>query len=196
MSQRVQVYRCTGDGSDPQFPRPRDLDLIQATPLESLSLKTPPRVLTLSERPLDFLEEEQAAPGGEEVLAPQTPVRRRSASEAASRHGSQPSRHDSAAPAAPPCPSSEDERGLLSFLQSTTRRAYQQVLEVLDENPRRTTSRGPRDLGPLEETLRRDQVQQDQVQQDQVSVSSLQHSLLPRWFDAQRPHRKGRGLCG
>lgn len=50
-----------GDNSDSQFARPRDLDLIQATPLETLSLKTPPRVLTLSDRPLDFMEEEQRA---------------------------------------------------------------------------------------------------------------------------------------
>lgn len=49
-----------GDNDDSQFTRPRDLDLIQSTPLEStLSLKTPPRVLTLTERPFDFLEMEQ-----------------------------------------------------------------------------------------------------------------------------------------
>ncbi|KAM4589480.1 mitochondrial fission factor homolog B isoform 3-T3 [Fundulus diaphanus] len=73
----------TGDTADPQFPRPRDLDLIQSTPLETLALKTPPRVLTLSERPLDFLEEEnQIAPDTEEVVRPQGRVRReRSASE-------------------------------------------------------------------------------------------------------------------
>lgn len=63
-------FPLSGDSSDPQFPRPRDLDLIQSTPLETLSLKTPPRVLTLSERPLDFLEEEQrAAPESEEVVS-------------------------------------------------------------------------------------------------------------------------------
>lgn len=60
----------SGDGNDLQFPRPRDLDLIQSTPLETLSLKTPPRVLTLNERPLDFLEEEQrAAPNSDEVVS-------------------------------------------------------------------------------------------------------------------------------
>lgn len=60
----------SGNSDDPQFSRPRDLDLIQSTPLEALSLKTPPRVLTLSERPLDFLEEEQrAAPDTEEVVS-------------------------------------------------------------------------------------------------------------------------------
>ncbi|XP_068565081.1 mitochondrial fission factor homolog B isoform X2 [Cebidichthys violaceus] len=91
----------SGDSNDTQFPRPRDLDLIQSTPLETLSLKTPPRVLTLSDRPLDFLEEEQqAAPDSEEVLRPQTRVRRdRSASEnAAARHSSQLMRNDSAKP--------------------------------------------------------------------------------------------------
>ncbi|KAK1899738.1 Mitochondrial fission factor like B [Dissostichus eleginoides] len=95
----------SGDSNDPQFPRPRDLDLIQSTPLESLSLKTPPRVLTLSDRPLDFLEEEEeqqqpqrAAPDTEELLRPQARVRReRSASENASaRHNTQMMRTDSA----------------------------------------------------------------------------------------------------
>ncbi|XP_022604173.1 mitochondrial fission factor isoform X3 [Seriola dumerili] len=88
-----------GDSNDAQFSRPRDLDLIQSTPLEALSLKTPPRVLTLNERPLDFLEEEQrAAPDTEEVLQPQGRVRReRSASEtAAVSHTRQPMRNDSA----------------------------------------------------------------------------------------------------
>ncbi|KAM9359227.1 mitochondrial fission factor homolog B isoform 4-T5 [Symphorus nematophorus] len=142
-----------GDSNDPQFPRPRDLDLIQATPLETLSLKTPPRVLTLSERPLDFMEEEQRpAADSEEVLRPQGRLRReRSASEnAAARHSSQLVHNDSAATPSPPdtvrpCPPltvTEEEHnlysasGVLSFIQSTTRRAYQQVLEVLDENPR------------------------------------------------------------
>ncbi|KAL6116317.1 mff [Pungitius sinensis] len=89
----------SGDSNDPQYPRPRDLDLIQSTPLESFSLKTPPRVLTLSDRPLDFLEEEQqAAPDSEEMLQPQTRVRReRSASEnAAARQNSQLMRNESA----------------------------------------------------------------------------------------------------
>ncbi|XP_029302995.1 mitochondrial fission factor homolog B isoform X7 [Cottoperca gobio] len=97
----------SGNSNDPQFPRPRDLDLIQSTPLETLSLKTPPRVLTLSDRPLDFMEEEeeeqqqqqqQAAPDSEEVLRPPARVRReRSASENVSaRQNSQLMRNDSA----------------------------------------------------------------------------------------------------
>lgn len=67
---RSYALPSSGDGNDLQFPRPRDLDLIQSTPLETLSLKTPPRVLTLNERPLDFLEEEQrAAPNSDEVVS-------------------------------------------------------------------------------------------------------------------------------
>ncbi|XP_076001758.1 mitochondrial fission factor homolog B isoform X1 [Genypterus blacodes] len=142
-----------GDGNDSQFSRPRDLDLIQSTPLEALSLRTPPRVLTLNERPLDFLEEEQRAAPDSGELRPQARLRReRSASENATfRHNQQLMRNDSGAtptPAASVCPLppltsvSEEEHnlcsasGVLSFLHSTTRRAYQQVLEVLDENPR------------------------------------------------------------
>lgn len=88
-----------GDSNDPQFPRPRDLDLIQSTPLDTLSLKTPPRVLTLSDRPLDFMEEEQrAAPDSEDILRPQARVRReRSASDnSTARQNSQLMRNDSA----------------------------------------------------------------------------------------------------
>ncbi|XP_070827179.1 mitochondrial fission factor homolog B isoform X1 [Chaetodon trifascialis] len=153
MMQVPERIVIAGDSNDPQFPRPRDLDLIQSTPLEALSLKTPPRVLTLNERPLDFLEEEQrVAPESEEVLRPQGRLRReRSASEnAAARHHSQLMHNDSAVTPSPPatahpCPPltvTEEEHnlysasGVLSFIQSTTRRAYQQVLEVLDENPR------------------------------------------------------------
>ncbi|XP_077467847.1 mitochondrial fission factor homolog B isoform X2 [Stigmatopora argus] len=143
----------SGDSDDKQFSRPRDLDLIQSTPLEALSLKTPPRVLTLSERPLDFLEDEQrAASENEPMMRPQGRSRReRSASENTPvRHTSQLMHHDSAAtdspsatlrPPSPPNATQEEhnlhsDSGILSFLQSTTRRAYQQVLEVLDENRR------------------------------------------------------------
>uniref|UniRef100_A0A3Q3GPF9 Mitochondrial fission factor n=1 Tax=Labrus bergylta TaxID=56723 RepID=A0A3Q3GPF9_9LABR len=154
MMQVPERIVISGD-SDPQFSRPRDLDLIQSTPLETLSLKTPPRVLTLSEQPLDFMEEEhRSAQESEEGLRPQGRLRReRSASENAALlichryHGT--SSIFSATPSPPatvrPCPPltvTEEEHnlysasGVLSFIQSTTRRAYQQVLEVLDENPR------------------------------------------------------------
>ncbi|XP_053502984.1 mitochondrial fission factor homolog B isoform X1 [Ictalurus furcatus] len=136
------------DHEDMQFYRPRDLDLIQSTPLETLSLKTPPRVLTLNERPLDFLEMEQPS---EEVRTQSRVRRERSVSEnTAVRHNGQMSRNDSSV--CPPSPSAlralslrrpPDEaqgvsgaHGVLSFLQSSTRRAYQQLLEVLDENQR------------------------------------------------------------
>lgn len=50
-----------GDEADPRFGRPRELDLIQSILVESVELKAPPRVLTLKEQPLDFLEPEQQA---------------------------------------------------------------------------------------------------------------------------------------
>ncbi|XP_027011312.1 mitochondrial fission factor homolog B isoform X7 [Tachysurus fulvidraco] len=82
-----------GDQEDTQFSRPRDLDLIQSTPLETLSLKTPPRVLTLNERPLDFMEMEHPS---EEVRTQTRARRERSVSEnAAVRHNGQVPRNDS-----------------------------------------------------------------------------------------------------
>ncbi|KAI4880371.1 hypothetical protein NFI96_025386, partial [Prochilodus magdalenae] len=139
-----------GDAEDNQFTRPRDLDLIQSTPLETLSLQTPPRVLTLNERPLDFLElERPSAQASEEVRSQNRSRRERSISEnTAVRHNGQLARNDSLVTPSPPSALravstlAEDgqglssARGVLSFIQSTTRRAYQQVLEVLDENQR------------------------------------------------------------
>ncbi|XP_057206471.1 mitochondrial fission factor homolog B isoform X1 [Triplophysa rosa] len=144
-----------GDDDDSQFTRPRDLDLIQSTPLEStLSLKTPPRVLTLSERPLDFLEMEQPnsiSQPSEDVRTQSRTRRERSVSEnTVVQHNGQLIRNDSAMTPSPsaalrtmaPHDGAEDgfnlfsARGVLSFIQSSTRRAYQQVLEVLDENQR------------------------------------------------------------
>uniref|UniRef100_A0A3B3UC20 Mitochondrial fission factor n=1 Tax=Poecilia latipinna TaxID=48699 RepID=A0A3B3UC20_9TELE len=135
--------------ADAHFPRPRDLDLIQSTPLETLALKTPPRVLTLSDGPLDFLEEEhQTAPDTEEYKGLGRLRRERSASENAAVR--QLTHNESASTTSHP-PTTNQSRpslnmaeehnvysasGVLSFIQSTTRRAYQQVLEVLDENPR------------------------------------------------------------
>ncbi|XP_042595799.1 mitochondrial fission factor homolog B isoform X3 [Cyprinus carpio] len=144
-----------GDSDDMQFPR--DLDLIQSTQLEStLSLKTPPRVLTLNERPIDFLEMEQlssASQPSKEVRTQSRTRRERSVSDNTGvQHNGQLARNDSigmtSSPSAAlrtmaPLGGAEDgynlfsARGVLSFIQSTTRRAYQQVLEVLDENQRR-----------------------------------------------------------
>uniref|UniRef100_A0A3Q3WRK4 Mitochondrial fission factor n=1 Tax=Mola mola TaxID=94237 RepID=A0A3Q3WRK4_MOLML len=162
-----------GGTNDLQFPRPRDLDLIQSTPLEALSLKTPPRVLTLNERPLDFLEEYQRAAPDSEELRPQGRLRReRSASEnTAARHQSQLANNDSTVPPSPlatvhpvpPLTVTEDEHnlfsasGVLSFIQSTRRWAYQQVLEVLDENPPMLDA-GPEDMTVVDATTIRRQL--------------------------------------
>ncbi|XP_078522069.1 mitochondrial fission factor isoform X2 [Lissotriton helveticus] len=141
-----------GDNEDIPFARPPDLDLIQATPFEPLALKTPPRVLTLSERPLDFLDLERpitVTPQNEEGRSMGRSKRERSMSENAARQNGQLVRHDSIVTPSPqqvrvcPPPIQPEEganhystRGILSILQSSTRRAYQQVLDVLNENHR------------------------------------------------------------
>ncbi|XP_011223907.1 mitochondrial fission factor isoform X1 [Ailuropoda melanoleuca] len=189
-----------GNNEDIPFSRPADLDLIQSTPFKPLALKTPPRVLTLSERPLDFLDLERPppTPQNEEIRAVGRLKRERSMSENAVRQNGQLVRADSMwhrsdsaprnkisrfqAPISAPeytgwsltkevipsqfekhcscenpwgksvtpspqqvrvCPPQmlpEDganlssARGILSLIQSSTRRAYQQILDVLDEN--------------------------------------------------------------
>ncbi|XP_029470833.1 mitochondrial fission factor-like isoform X3 [Rhinatrema bivittatum] len=141
-----------GDSEDIPFSRPPDLDLIQTTPFEPLALKTPPRVLTLSERPLDFLDLERSlpvTPQNEEIRTGGRLKRERSMSENAIRQNGQLVRNDSIVTPtqqARVCPPSQtlpedganlySARGLLSLIQSSTRRAYQQVLEVLDDNHR------------------------------------------------------------
>ncbi|XP_059559348.1 mitochondrial fission factor isoform X5 [Myotis daubentonii] len=166
----------TGNNEDIPFSRPGDLDLIQSTSLKPLALKTPPRVLTLSERPLDFLDLERppSTPQNEEVRAVGRLKRERSMSENAVRQNGQLVRTDSMwhrsdsaprnkisrfqAPISAPeytvtpspqqvrvCPprmlpedgpNLSSARGILSLIQSSTRRAYQQILDVLDENRR------------------------------------------------------------
>ncbi|XP_029929438.1 mitochondrial fission factor homolog A-like isoform X2 [Myripristis murdjan] len=149
-----------GDNEDPRYSRPRDLDLIQSTPpVDLLNMKAPPRTITLTEQPLDSLETEQTSPAvhnaSQAAHFHSRSRRDRSASENMSgRHNGQISRGDvsvTPSPSAPPvriCPplcSPEDANinlftaaGFLSYIQSTTRRAYQQVLDILDENHRRT----------------------------------------------------------
>ncbi|XP_036393269.1 mitochondrial fission factor homolog B isoform X3 [Megalops cyprinoides] len=137
------------DSEASQYPRSRDLDFIQATPLESLALKTPPRVLTLSDQPLDFLELERPvrpAQPSEEVHSQVRVRRERSVSEnTAVRQNGQLTRNDSIVTPPPRAPLRTTpyqgrrtpygtHGGVMSLIQSTTRRAYQQVLEVLDEN--------------------------------------------------------------
>ncbi|XP_025965457.1 mitochondrial fission factor isoform X4 [Dromaius novaehollandiae] len=141
-----------GNSEDIPFSRPPDLDLLQSTPFKPLALKTPPRVISLSDRPLDFLDLErppQQTPQNEEVRSVGRLKRERSMSENAARQNGQLARNDSIvtpslqqARICPPNMLPEDgtnlysARGILSFIQSSTRRAYQQVLDVLDENRR------------------------------------------------------------
>ncbi|XP_009075603.1 PREDICTED: mitochondrial fission factor isoform X1 [Acanthisitta chloris] len=166
-----------GDSGDMPFSRPADLDVLQSTSLKPLALKTPPRVISLNERPLDFLDLEkppQQTPQSEEVRSVGRLKRERSMSENATRQNGQLSRNESMWPRSdtvprnkmprfqsplatkdctvtpslqqarvcPPNMLPEDgtnlysARGILSFIQSSTRRAYQQVLDVLDENRR------------------------------------------------------------
>ncbi|XP_072428001.1 mitochondrial fission factor homolog B isoform X4 [Chiloscyllium punctatum] len=78
--------------------RPRDLDLMTSTPTEPLALKTPPRVLTLSEQPLDFLDLERpvASTQQSDEFRSHSRVRReRSMSENATRQNGQLVRTDS-----------------------------------------------------------------------------------------------------
>ncbi|XP_066454279.1 mitochondrial fission factor isoform X1 [Eleutherodactylus coqui] len=146
-----------GQNEEASFPRPADLDLIQTTPFEPLALKTPPRVLTLSERPLDFLDLERPTMStlqNDEVRLMGRQKRERSISENMTRHNGQLVRNDSIP--TPPAPTGRPNlapslpadgadlfsaRGILSFIQTSTRRAYQQVLDVLDDN-RRPVLRG------------------------------------------------------
>ncbi|XP_056328811.1 mitochondrial fission factor homolog A [Danio aesculapii] len=144
-----------GDDNDAHFGRPRDLDLIQSTPLETVELKTPPRVLTLNDQPLDFLEPEPVANSTaqqrEELRSHFRSRRERCRSENSTmRRNGQINKHDFASPSpsrapvrvCPPLISPEDSQnlnsasGVLNYIKSTTRRAYQQVLEVLDDSQR------------------------------------------------------------
>lgn len=87
-----------GNNEDISFSRPADLDLIQSTPFKPLALKTPPRVLTLSERPLDFLDLERPPPtpqSEEQIRAVGRLKRERSMSENAVRQNGQLVRNDS-----------------------------------------------------------------------------------------------------
>ncbi|XP_030016203.1 mitochondrial fission factor homolog A [Sphaeramia orbicularis] len=162
-----------GDEGDPRFSCPRDLDLIQSVPpVDLLDMKAPPRVLTLTEQPLDSLETDQAAnsQNNPSQAAHFRSRRERSASDNISgRHSSHINRGDASvtpSPSAPPvrlCPplcSPEDANinlftaaGFLSYIQSTTRRAYQQVLDVLDDSHRRMPLDLAVDMNPDESGL-------------------------------------------
>uniref|UniRef100_A0A8D0BQK6 Mitochondrial fission factor n=1 Tax=Salvator merianae TaxID=96440 RepID=A0A8D0BQK6_SALMN len=87
-----------GNNEDIPLSRPPDLDLISSTPFKPLSLKTPPHVISLSERPLDFLDLERVppqTPQNEEVRSVGRLKRERSMSENATRQNGQLIRNDS-----------------------------------------------------------------------------------------------------
>ncbi|XP_053930448.1 mitochondrial fission factor isoform X9 [Cuculus canorus] len=87
-----------GDSEDIPLSRPPDLDLLQSTAFKPLALKTPPRVISLSDRPLDFLDLEkppQQTPQNEEVRSVGRLKRERSLSENATRQNGQLARNDS-----------------------------------------------------------------------------------------------------
>ncbi|KAG7251001.1 hypothetical protein CRUP_028615 [Coryphaenoides rupestris] len=178
-----------GDEDDPRFSRPHDLDLIQTTgpPMDLLDMKAPPRVLTLSEQPLDSLETEQTpspqAHVSQGVRSHSRSRRERSVSRERGRPSCQPRQprgheRDTVPLRAPPplraCPplcSPEDANinlytagGVLCYIQSTTRRAYQQLLDLLDDGPRRTQLDMSLDLAAEESSL--------------VDASSLRRQLL------------------
>uniref|UniRef100_A0A3Q4BRF7 Mitochondrial fission factor n=1 Tax=Mola mola TaxID=94237 RepID=A0A3Q4BRF7_MOLML len=170
--ERIVIAGEDCNEEDPLFSHPRDLDLIQSIPpVDLLNMKAPPRVLTLTEQPLDSLETDQAASShnnpSQTVHVHGRSRRERSASEnICGRPSSHISRSDLSvipSPSAPPvrlCPplsSPEDASinlftaaGFLSYIQSTTRRAYQQVLEVLDDSHRRTHHDLAMDINPDE----------------------------------------------
>uniref|UniRef100_A0A8C8RC16 Mitochondrial fission factor n=1 Tax=Pelusios castaneus TaxID=367368 RepID=A0A8C8RC16_9SAUR len=118
-----------GNSEDIPFSRPSDLDLIQTAPFKPLSLKTPPRVISLSERPLDFLDLERPPPQtaqSEEVRSVGRLKRERSMSENAVRQNGQLVRNDSmpvlrggSAAATSSNPHHENTRYGLSSLDST-----------------------------------------------------------------------------
>ncbi|XP_074506845.1 mitochondrial fission factor homolog A [Sebastes fasciatus] len=175
MMQVPERIIISGDDGDSQFSRPRDLDLIQSVPpMDLLDMKAPPRILTLTDQPLDSMETEQTATSQSnlsQVAQFHARSRReRSASENMPvRHSGQIFRGDlsvTPSPSAPPvrlCPplcSPEDANinlftavGFLSYIQSTTRRAYQQVLEVMNDTHRRTHLDLALDINPDESGL-------------------------------------------
>ncbi|XP_041897686.1 mitochondrial fission factor isoform X7 [Corvus kubaryi] len=94
----VAVDVLAGNSEDIPFSRPADLDILQSTPFKPLALKTPPRVISLSDQPLDFLDLEkppQQTPQTEEVRSVGRLKRERSMSENATRQNGQLARNDS-----------------------------------------------------------------------------------------------------
>ncbi|XP_056355259.1 mitochondrial fission factor isoform X7 [Oenanthe melanoleuca] len=131
-----------GNSEDIPFSRPADLDILQSTPFKPLALKTPPRVISLSDRPLDFLDLEkppQQTPQSEEVRSVGRLKRERSMSENAPRHNGQLARNDSmpmlrggSAATTSSNPHHDNTRYGLSSLDTTTLEGTPDDMTVVD----------------------------------------------------------------
>ncbi|KAF4076331.1 hypothetical protein AMELA_G00213100 [Ameiurus melas] len=153
MMQVPERIVVAGDEAGLHFSMPREFDLIQSIPVESVELKAPPHVLTLQDQPLDFLEPEQHPEPSQlkGEIRSHTRSRRehRSGESSRARHNGQVVKYDAPSPSAPvrvcpPLVSPEDwpsvgtVGGVLSYIQLTTRRAYEHVLAMVDVSHRRT----------------------------------------------------------
>ncbi|XP_073481771.1 mitochondrial fission factor isoform X3 [Aquarana catesbeiana] len=176
----------TGQSEDGSFSRPADLDLIQTTPFEPLSLKTPPRVLTLSERPLDFLDLERttaATPQSEEVRHMGRQKRERSVSENTIRQNGQLVRNDSmpvlrgGSSASVPAPHHDNTRYAVATLDSTMDGTPDDLTLVDAASLRRQIIKLNRRLLLLEEENK------ERVRREMVMYSiTVAFWLLNSWF--------------
>ncbi|KAJ8011167.1 hypothetical protein DPEC_G00055360 [Dallia pectoralis] len=159
MMQVPERIVVAGDEVGDRYSRPRDLDLIQSTPpVGLLDMKAPPRVLTLTEQPLDSLETDTAAAPqshGNQTVQSRSRRDRTVSDNSQFRQGGPGNRSDvsvAVSPVAPPplracpplCPPEDviglqySTTGVLAYIQCTTRRAYQQILDVMEvDNHRR-----------------------------------------------------------
>ncbi|KAF5902922.1 mitochondrial fission factor A-like isoform X1 [Clarias magur] len=143
-----------GDEAAPHFSVPRELDLIQSIPMESVELKPPPHVLTLQDQPLEFLEPEPQPEAAQVKEQPRIQVRSRREHYAGEisgvSHNGQIVKYNAVSPSpsapvrvCPPLVSPEDwpsmgtVGGVLSYVQLSTRRAYEHILAMLDASHRR-----------------------------------------------------------
>ncbi|KAM8954350.1 mitochondrial fission factor isoform 1-T1 [Pelodytes ibericus] len=175
-----------GQSEESLLSRPPDLDLIQTTPFELLALKTPPRVLTLSERPLDFLDLERpspATPQYEELRSIGRLKRERSASENMARLNGQLVRHDSmpilrgGSAASVPAAHLDNARAAVSSLDSTMEGIPDDLNSVDATSLRRQIIKLNRRLLLLEEENK------DRVKREMVMYSiTVAFWLLNSWF--------------
>ncbi|XP_069583945.1 mitochondrial fission factor-like isoform X3 [Ranitomeya imitator] len=176
-----------GHNEEATFSRPADLDLIQTTPFEPLALKTPPRVLTLSERPLDFLDLERptpVTPQNDEVRSMGRQKRERSVSETTLRHNGQLVRNDSmpvlrggSSASAPAPPHHDNARYAVSSLDATMEGTPDDLSLVDAASLRRQIIKLNRRLLLLEEENK------ERVKREMVMYSiTVAFWLLNSWF--------------